>query len=341
MLKKLTFTILLIIGIWSSAMPKDAMAEEKPELVIYAYDSFASEWGPAPKIKAAFEKDCACTVTFIGLDSSVGILGRIRLEGAASKADIALGLDTSLTGQAQASGLFEEHGIDIQATALPPGLPSGIGGWNDSRFVPFDWGYFAFVYNKERVKNPPQSFRELIESDLRIVIQDPRTATPGTGLMLWVNAVYGDEAPAIWRALAPRIITVTKGWWDSYSMFLEGEADMVLSYSTSPAYHLIAEEDDGYAAAMFDDGHYTQVEVAGILKSSDNKELARAFLASLMSAEIQSLIPTTNWMYPVADVDLPDGFDDLIQPKAHLFPPEEVTQKRKIWVQAWLEGLSQ
>ena len=32
---------------------------------------------------------------------------------------------------------------------------------------------------------------------------------------------------------------------------LEGEADMVLSYSTSPAYHLIAEGKDNYAAAPF------------------------------------------------------------------------------------------
>ena len=38
-------------------------------------------------------------------------------------------------------------------------------------------------------------------------------------------------------------MTVTKGWSEAYGLFLEGEADMVLSYTTSPAYHLIAEED--------------------------------------------------------------------------------------------------
>ena len=112
--------------------------------------------------------------------------------------------------------------------------------------------------------------------------------------MLWVNAVYGNEAPEIWAKLSPRIVTVTKGWWDSYSMFLEGEADMVLSYSTSPAYHLIAEGKDNYAAAAFGEGHYTQVEVAGILKSSANKELARAFLDQLLAKDMQSAPPTTN-----------------------------------------------
>ena len=49
--------------------------------------------------------------------------------------------------------------------------------------------------------------------------------------------------PAIWAGLADNIVTVTPGWSEAYGLFLEGEADMVLSYTTSPAYHLIAEED--------------------------------------------------------------------------------------------------
>src|SRR3546814_1326957 len=54
----------------------------------------------------------------------------------------------------------------------------------------------------------------------------------------------------------------TKGWSEAYGLFLEGEAPMVLSYSTSPAYHMIAEDEDRYQAAGFAEGHYMQVEVA-------------------------------------------------------------------------------
>ena len=322
------------------ALSEAAMAMDKPELTIYTYDSFAAEWGPGPQIKAEFEKTCDCTVTFVGLDTSVGILGRIQLEGANSRADIALGLDTGYTEQARDTGLFEPHNIDLKGKLA---LPDGIGDWKDREFVPFDWGYFAFVYDTSRFTNPPSSFAELIESDAKIVIQDARTATPGTGLMLWVNAAYGKDAPGIWRGLQPRIVTVTKGWWDSYSMFLEGEADMVLSYTTSPAYHLIAEEKDNFAAAAFDEGHYTQIEVAGILKSSKNKKLAREFLAALVEAPMQSIIPTTNWMYPVGrSATVPEGFDALIQPKKALhFSPETVLKNRKGWVDAWLKGLGQ
>ncbi len=57
-------------------------------------------------------------------------------------------------------------------------------------------------------------------------------------------------------------MTVTKGWSEAYGLFLKGESDLVLSYTTSPAYHIIEEKKDNYAAANFSEGHYLQVEVA-------------------------------------------------------------------------------
>ena len=60
---------------------------------------------------------------------------------------------------------------------------------------------------------------------------------------------------------------MTKGWSEAYGLFLKGEADMVLSYSTSPAYHIGAENKTNYKAAMFAEGHATQVEVAGLVAS--------------------------------------------------------------------------
>ena len=331
----LLFTVSLGLGVGL------ANADEKPELVVYTYESFASEWGPGPQIKLEFEKTCNCTLTFVGLDSSVGILGRIQLEGAESKADIVLGLDTSLISMATRTGLFAPHGISTEGQLA---LPIEVNAWQDKNFVPFDWGFFAFNYDKSRLRNVPSSFEELVavDNDIKILIQDPRTATPGLGLMLWVNAVYGDEAPKLWKKLAPKLVTVTKGWWDAYSMFLEGEADMVLSYSTSPAYHLIVEGKDNYAAAEFTDGHYMQIEVAGALKNSKHPDLAKSFLESLMGKNIQSMLPTTNWMYPAAQTGaLPDGFGGLIKPiKTHLFAPEVVEQNRTLWIKDWIEGLS-
>jgi len=136
---------------------------------------------------------------------------------------------------------------------------------------------------------------------------------------MWVKAAYGDEAPAVWEAMADNVVTVTKGWSEAYGLFLEGEADMVLSYTTSPAYHLIAEEDDSKAAAAFDEGHYMQIEVVGTLAGTDQPELAEQFLNFMVSEAAQTVLPTTNWMYPAVTpaAGLPKGFETLTVPKKH------------------------
>jgi thiamine transport system substrate-binding protein len=189
---------------------------------------------------------------------------------------------------------------------------------------------------------PPKSFAELAASDLKIVIQDPRSSTPGLGLLLWVKAAHGVGAAAVWEALADNIVTVTPGWSEAYGLFLDGEADMVLSYTTSPAYHLIAESDDTKAAALFEEGHYLQVEVAGKLAATDQPELADRFLAFMGSEAFQSVIPTTNWMYPAVApaAGLPEGFDRFRPAKSLLMSPEEAEAARDAALAEWQAALA-
>jgi len=335
-MRTLLTPVMAIVAVMVTSL--SLQAAETPVLTIYTYDSFASEWGPGPAIEKTFEAECACDVNFVALDSSIGILGRVQLEGPSSKADIVLGLDTNLMKTARDTGLFAPHGVSLDGrTSLPVAFA-------DDHFVPFDWGYFAFVYNSEVMATPPTSLKALVNApdDIRIVIQDPRTSTPGLGLLLWVRSVYGDDAGEAWASLSPRIVTVTKGWWDAYSMFLDGEADMVLSYSTSPAYHIVVDGTDKYRAAAFDEGHYMQVEVAAMLKNAPQPELARQFMDFILSSDFQSVIPTTNWMYPAGKADLPEAFDGLIQPvEARLYSPEDVAANKSAWVGEWQRALSQ
>jgi thiamine transport system substrate-binding protein len=328
----------LALAVLTGLFAAPAFAEEVPILKIYTYDGFAAEWGPGPGLKAGFEAICGgCIVEWIAADSSIGTLRRVQLEGETSEADIIVGLDTAIAGEARATGLFAEHGLDLAELTLP-------GTWTDTQFVPFDYAHFAFVYDTDTVATPPTSFEELIAlpEDFKIAIQDPRSATPGLGLVLWVAAAYGDRAPEIWAGLKPHILTVTREWSESYSLFLEGEADMALSYSSSPAYHIIADKDDTIHAALFDEGHLAQTEVAGILKSSDNPELAKQFLAYLTSVDGQKIIPTTNWMFPVIDLgaDLDPTYATLPQPEKTLsLSDEDIAANSQRWIDEMLAAV--
>ncbi len=227
-------------------------------------------------------------------------------------------------------------------------MPANVkvpGDFTDDTFLPYDYGHFAVVYDTQTLKTPPKSLKELVEGDAsqKIVIEDPRTSTPGLGLLLWVKAVYGDEAGAAWAKLKDRVLTVTPGWSEAYGLFTKGEAPMVLSYTTSPAYHMVAENTDRYQAAEFSEGHYIQIEVAGMTKSAKEPELAKQFLAFMTGPEFQSIIPTTNWMMPVAATKepLPEAFSKLVNPeKTFLLPSEEVAANRKAWIDEWLAAIS-
>lgn len=329
----------LILAAGLALTATSVAAQDKPVLTVYTYDSFVSDWGPGPAVEKAFEATCDCDLQLVGAGDGAALLSRVQLEGARSDADIVLGLDTNLTARAKASGLF------APLAAAPTALDVPVE-WSDDTFAPYDWGYFAFVYDNTKLTDVPSSFQDLINADenLKIVIQDPRSSTPGLGLLMWVKSAYPDTADEIWAALAPRILTVTKGWSEAYGMFLEGEADMVLSYTTSPAYHIIAEEDETKSAASFSEGHYMQIEVAGKLKSSDQPELADAFLAFMTSDGFQSIIPTTNWMYPAKfpQEGLPAGFESLITPVDSLIVSDTDAEKiRDEALAEWLTALSQ
>ena len=305
------------------------------KLTVYTYDSFVSEWGPGPLIEKAFEEKYSVDLELIAVDSAATLLNKVILEGSNTKADIILGLDMNLFNSAENSELFTAHNMKNINEKL--NLPIE---WNSEIFVPYNYGYFAFVYNNKKLKNPPKSMDELLNiTDARIVIQDPRTSTPGLGLLTWMKILYGENAQENWSKLNKKIISVTKGWTDAYyNFFMSGEADIVLSYSTSPAAHIMFEENYDISASIFKEGNYLSVEFTGILKSSKNKKVANIFLDFMLSDEFQKVIPSTNIMYPVTNIKLPNAFNELEIPKALQLNPKEINDYKDEWINEWLNA---
>ncbi len=315
-----------------------SQAQTKPTLTVYTYSSFVGKYGPGNTIKDRFEATCECQISFVAAEDAGSLVGRLRLEGDTTRADVVLGLDMNLAAEAKALGLFAEHGVDTGALSLPIA-------WADETFVPFDWGYLAFVYDSDRIKEPPSSLKALVENPNgpSVVLQDPRTSAPGLGFLLWMKKVYGNGADQAWAKLKPRIVTFTKGWSEAYGLFLKGEADMVLSYSTSPAYHVAAEKKTNYKAARFSEGHYLHVELAGRTRTTLQPDLANRFLTFVLSDPFQSAMPEGNWMMPakIPSAGLPSSFSNLIEPKEGLlFTPEEVLQNRRAFTDEWLNAAS-
>ncbi|MDR1025214.1 MAG: thiamine ABC transporter substrate-binding protein [Treponema sp.] len=275
------------------------------EVVIWTYDSFSSEWGPGPQAAVEFREKTGINIRWVTHTDAGELLARLLQEGAEARADIVLGLDQNLAPRALASGLLESY-RPAGAEGIRPELIVDPG-WS---LVPYDYGYFAFVYDSEALSRVPANLEELTEPYYagKIILSDPRTSSPGLGFFGWVRSIYGEGWRDYWRRLSPSILTIAEGWSSAYGLFTNGEAPLVLSYTTSPAYHLEYEGTERYRAAIFGEGHPLQVELMGLLRGAGNRENAKTFLDYALSPAFQTLIPLGNSMYPAIDIPLPDSF---------------------------------
>jgi len=300
-----TLAVILLTGLAGCKKEKSA------DLVIWTYDSFNSEWGPGPDVSKVFEEKTGVKITWVSHGDAGEIVSRLIQEENNSNADIILGFDQNLAERVLDSGLLEAYrpkGADKIFNELV--LDKNF------RITPFDYSYFAIVYDSQEITSPPKSLEDLTSSQFKqkLILIDPRTSSPGLGFFAWVKDVYGANWKDYWKRLQPSILTISDGWSTAYGLFTRGEAPLVLSYTTSPGYHLEYENTERYKAAIFSDGHAMQIEAAGLLKNAKNKENAKAFLDFMLSADFQKIIPLTNWMYTVIDIPLPDSF--RINPKS-------------------------
>ena len=134
---KKIFTLFILLGISNNTYANN--------LTIYTYDSFVSEWGAGPIVEKIFEEKFRTDIDFIAVDSAATLLNKIILEGSTTKADIVLGLDMNLLDKAEKSNLFEDHEIKNLEKKLE--LPIN---WESNKFVPYNYGYFSFVYKLTR-----------------------------------------------------------------------------------------------------------------------------------------------------------------------------------------------
>jgi len=311
------------------------------ELTIYTYDSFNSEWGPGPIVFKRFEEQCSCRLKVVSAGDSGTLLNRAILEKDNPKADILLGLNNSELEKSFSYDLWEPY-----RSKLFEKIPQDLRVDKKYRVTPFDYGFIAFVYDSKKINNPPKSLQDLIDPKYRrkIVIENPKTSSPGLSMLHWTIAVYGEEDYLdYWKMLQPNLLSVTDGWSAAYGMFTKGEAPIVLSYITSPAYHLEYEKTERFRAAIFQDGHFRQIEFAGIIKGTKHIKMAKKFIDFMLSDKFQNEIPLTNWMFPIIQYEsLPDSFRIAPIPKKVLaLRPVLVNHQNSKWLKAWSRIMSE
>ena len=332
----------LVIAVVAALMLLLIPGEKAPqasELVVYAYDSFTSDWGPGPKVAEAFEEAHGISVEFVSVGDAGQVLQRAIGEKDTPKADVLIGIDNNLLYKAK-----KEEVLTPYKSPMLDKVPQELRFDPDHHVTPYDYGYFAIIYDTQKIDTPPASLEDLtaerFEDDL--ILMDPRTSSPGLGFLLWTVERYGRDFPAYWNELGNSILTITEGWDAGYGLFTSGEAPLVLSYTTSPAYHVENEDSRRYKAAIFDEGHYRQIEGLGVVKGAPHPEAAKQFVDFALSETFQSIIPLTNWMYPVReDISFPDSYEYAPKPPQSLsLPAQQIDEQRSDWIETWTQTVT-
>ncbi|MFW5694878.1 MAG: thiamine ABC transporter substrate-binding protein [Alkalispirochaeta sp.] len=317
----------------SGSSESGSSEQSTDELIIYTYDAFPE--GLEEVITDHFEQEYSVSVTMERFQDTGGLFNEVMLTRGEGAADLVIGLDNTYIGRALEADLFQ------------PTDPAEIDAVRDdlildesNRLVPFDYGNIVLNYDSEALPDPPTTWEELLDPSLResIVLMNPATSSPGRNFLLLTIDQFGEDGYLdFWRELEPNILTITSGWSDGYGLYTQGEAPIVLSYETSPAFHIAFEDTDRYKNLILDEVGYAQIEVMGVLQDAPNAENAHRAVDFILSSEFQSEIPLNQFMYPVReDVELPESFQQLDRPEETAFIDVTVVDEDYgAWLDEW------
>ena len=337
------FLAILLVSSLLFAQGKQEVPASKAnqEITVYAYDAFCGDWGPGPSIVETFEAKTGIRVKLVSSGDAIEMLTKVKSEKNNPIADVVVGISDDMAAKAYEANLFEPY-----ASEALESIPAFLQIDGQHRLLPFDYGNFAFIVDTEKLSKEdiPTSLMELTDPKYKnkVLLIDPRTSSVGLGMLLWTIEVFGEEGYlAWWQAMKENALTIAEGWSSAYGLFTEGEAPLVLSYTTSPVYHVTYEETTRYQAVLFTDGHSTTIENVGLLSSSKNKEAAKLFIDFLLT-DAQLEIATANSMYPVnSQTILPPAFDWAPKPEKSLSMEASAIEKNlDRWLTEWTKVMS-
>jgi len=333
-LRKLAVLAALILGLLLGGQA--ASQQEGGKLVVYTYDSFVS-WGPASFIKQEFERRFGVEVEFVATGPSREMLARLLTEREAggTPADVFLGEINDIP-KAKQFDLFDPLTPDDVPNMQS--IPSELLIDPDNTLIPYEHGFITLVYDTQALDEDelPRTFPELLDESFRekLIVQDPRTSSTGHAFLFWTIYNFGEDFTSYWRELLPNILSIFPGWSAAYEAFQNGEAPLVVSFSTDACF-------DSRYQPFFPEGQgYRTVFGAAVVKGTDNPQLARSFINFLLSVEVQAKLPETEFMFPAnGQAPLPEEWQKCakVPPAPAVLPLDLVAQNDDRWLQQWAE----
>ncbi len=316
--------------------------DEDNELTVATYGSFldapstsAGEW-----VKEEFESQYDAEITYQTPENEVNHYIEQQNQGQEIEADVYLGLNTDelVRADSNAESPLFESGIEIDgAENVKPELDFDPEG----RAVPFNTGYISLVYDSTET-DAPESFEGLLDEAHRgeLIAQDPGTSTTGRAFLLHTIHEYGeDDYLDFWNDLTENDVSILGSWGDAYANWSEGEAPMVVSFSTDQVFADMEGADlDNHQIRFLNGEAYANPEGVAIFEDAANPNLSRDFIEFLLQPDIQGEIAQRNITFPATEnAELPAEYDELAHEPddAVTFSYDELQGSVDEWIEDW------
>ncbi len=349
--------VLLVVAACASSTPGSAPATNPPSPVatqaeprvlrVMTHDSFAI----SEPVAAQFEAANQVKVQFLKSGDAGTALNKAILSKDNPLADVFYGVDNTFLSRALQEDIFEPY-----ASPLLANIPDKFKLDPQNRALPVDYGDVCLNYDRayftEKGLQPPQSFDDLTRPEYKgvLVVENPATSSPGLAFLLATIGVYGDPGYLdYWKALKANDALVVNDWETAYYTEFSGSSGkgprpVAVSYNSSPAFEVIYAEkpldEPPTAAVVSDNTCYSQVEFAGILRGTQNRDLAEKWVDYMLSIAFQEDMPMQMFVFPVnRDAHLAEAFTKFLQipQKTVMIDPKDIAEKRDTWLKAWTE----
>jgi thiamine transport system substrate-binding protein len=345
---KRLFGLLLMTAVVASACAPSTPAGPRT-LTVMTHDAFAV----SANVLATFETANDVKVQFIKSGDAGAALGKAILAKGQPLADVFYGVDNTFLSRALSEGIYEPYNSPVLANIPDAFKLDPVHG-----ALPVDYGDVCLNYDKayfsQHAIAPPASLEDLAKPAYKdlLVTENPGTSSTGLAFLLATVGHFGDPAYLdYWRSLRANGALVVDDWGTAYDSQFSGSSGhgsrpIVVSYGSSPPFEVIAATQplsEAPTAAVISDGScFRQIEFVGILKGTQNLELAQKWVDFILSPIFQADMPLQMYVFPVnPKAPLNETFQKYLAIPAHpaVVSPADIAANRDRWIEAWTEAV--
>jgi thiamine transport system substrate-binding protein len=314
-------------------------------LTVMTHDSFAV----SEDVVTAFEAQHNVDVVFLKSGDTGEATNKAVLSADVPLADVFYGVDNTFLSRALDGDIFDPY-----ESPLLEDIPDAFELDPQHRALPVDYGdvclNYDIAYFEDNQLDPPSSLEDLLEPEYAglLVVQNPATSSPGLAFLFATIGHFGPDGYLdYWQGLVDNDLKVVNDWETAfYTEFSRwgGQRPIVVSYASSPPVDLIFAEEPLEApvtAAVVSDGScFRQIEFVGILKGTQQRELAQAWVDFMLGITFQEDLPLQMFVFPVnPNAELqPEFVNFLEEPEVTAeLSPEDIAAHREEWIQAWTD----